>query len=128
MRIFFRILLALEVTSTVIAGTLAMIRPIDFLPTITSAAAGAAAPDLARMLGAAWIVVGLILAGVPFLEDVRTMRSVLIAIMIGDVLHIAALIPSGGVDATHIVPSVLFFSYRGAAVWRPQWLIRTEPS
>jgi len=124
MRVFLRILLALEVSSTMIAGALAMITPINFLPTITSSVPGDAAPELTRLLGAVWVVVALILASVPFLRDVRAMRSILIPIMIGDVLHMAALIPSGAADATHIVPSVVFFTYRGAAVWRPSWLIK----
>jgi hypothetical protein len=41
------------------------------------------------------------------------MRSILIAIMVGDVLHIAALIPSGDVHPRHFVLSSVFLAYRG---------------
>jgi len=126
MRILFRVLLAVEVSATMIGGALAMITPIAFLPNMTSAALGAAAPELSRLLGAAWIVIGLILASVPFLRDVRAMRSILVAIMVGDVLHLAALIASDAVTPAHLALPVVFFTYRAAAVWRPQWLIRTE--
>jgi hypothetical protein len=37
----------------------------------------------------------------------------LIAIMVGDVLHIAALIPSGDVHPGHFVLSSVFFAYGG---------------
>jgi hypothetical protein len=126
MRIFLRVLLALEVLATMIGGVLAMLTPTEFLPNITSAVPGAAAPELARLLGVVWIVVALILASVPFLRDVRAMRGILIAIMIGDVLHVAVLMASADVNPGHFVLSGVFFAYRGVAVWRPGWLIRTE--
>lgn len=126
MRIFLRVLLTLEVLATMIGGVLAMLTPTEFLPNITSAVPGAAAPELTRLLGVVWIVVALILASVPFLRDVRAMRSILIAIMIGDVLHVAVLMASSDVNPGHFVLSGAFFAYRGVAVWRPGWLIRTE--
>ena len=126
MRVFFRVLLALEVAATLIGGAFAMATPIEFLPNISSATPGAAAPELTRLLGVAWIVVGLILASVPFLRNVRAMRSILIAIMVGDVLHVAALMASDDVNPGHFVLSAVFFAYRGTAVWRPEWLIKTE--
>jgi hypothetical protein len=126
MRIFFRVLLVLEVSATMIGGVLAMVTPTEFLPNITSAAPGAAAPELSRLLGVAWIVIALILASVPFLRNVRAMRSILIAIMAGDVLHVAALMASDDDNPGHFVLSAVFFAYRGAAVWRPEWLIKTE--
>jgi len=125
-RTLFRVLLAAEVLATLFGGVSAMAMPLEFLPNLTSAAPGAAAPELARLLGGAWIVIALILASVPFLRDVRAMRSILIAIMVGDLLHVAALMPSEDVHPGHFVLSSVFFAYRGAAVWRPGWLIRTE--
>ena len=126
MRVFFRVLLALEVLATVIGGVLAMATPIEFLPNVSSAAPGAAAPELTRLLGVAWIVIALILASVPFLRDVRAMRSILIAIMIGDVLHVGVMMASADVHPGHYVLSGVFFAYRALAVWRPKWLIRTD--
>ena len=125
-RTLFRALLAVEVLATLFGGMSAMAMPLAFLPNLTRAPPGAAAPELMRLLGGAWIVIALILASVPFLRDVRAMRSILIAIMVGDVLHAAALIPAEGVHPGHFVLPSVFFAYRGAAVWRPAWLIRTE--
>ena len=126
MRVFFRVLLALEVAATLIGGVLAMATPIEFLPNISSAAPGAAAPELTRLLGVAWIVIALILASVPFLRDVRAMRGILIAIMVGDVLHVGALMAADDVHPGNFILSAVFFAYRAAAVWRPRWLIRTD--
>jgi hypothetical protein len=42
-RVFFRVLLALEVSATLIGGVSAMVRPSEFLPNIASGAPGAAA-------------------------------------------------------------------------------------
>jgi len=42
------------------------------------------------------------------------------------VLHIAALIASDALSPSQVVLPVVFFVYRGAAVWRPRWLIRAE--
>ena len=125
-RSFLRVLLALEVLATLYGGVSAMATPVEFLPNISSAVPGAAAPELTRLLGVAWIVIALILASVPFLREVRAMRSILVAIMVGDVLHVTALMASDDVHPGHFVLSAVFFAYRGAAVWRPRWLIRTE--
>ena len=126
MRIFFLVLLVVEVSTTMMGGVWAMVAPMDFVPNMTGLVAGAAAPELSRLLGAMWIVVALILACVPFLRDARAMRCVLVPLLAGDVLHIAALIASGALSPSQVVLPVVFFAYRGAAVWRPRWLIRTE--
>ena len=118
--------MALEVSATLVGGVLAMATPTEFVSNISSAALGAAAPELTRLIGVAWIVIALILASVPFLREVRAMRSILVAIMVGDALHVAALMASNDVHPGHFVLSAVFFAYRGAAVWRPRWLIRTE--
>jgi hypothetical protein len=125
-RIFFRVLLALEVLATLTGGVLAMAAPIEFVPNISSAVPGAAAPELTRLLGVTWIVIALILASVPFLRDVRAMRSILVAIIVGDVLHVGASMAADDVHPATFVLSGVFFAYRCAAVWRPRWLIRTE--
>lgn len=93
MRVFFRVLLSIEVLATLGGGLAAMAAPVEFLPNITSALPGAAAPELTRLLGGMWIVIALVLAGVPFIREVRTMRAILIAILVGDLLHVAALLP-----------------------------------
>lgn len=103
-----------------------MAMPLEFLPNLSSAVPGAAAPEVTRLLGVAWIVIALILASVPFLREVRAIRSILAAIMVGDVLHVAALLASDDVNPGHYILSAIFFTYRGAAVWQPRWLIRPE--
>lgn len=126
MRYLLRVLLAVEVLATLYGGVGAIAAPVEFLPNISSAAPGAAAPELTRLLGVAWIVIALILAGVPFLREVRAMRSILIAIMVGDILHTGVLMAAEDVHPGHYVLSGVFFAYRAVAVWRPKWLIRTE--
>ena len=40
--------------------------------------------------------------------------------------HVNVLMASADVNPGHFVLSVVFFAYRGVAVWRPGWVIRTE--
>ena len=122
MRIFFLVLLVVEVSTTMMGGVWAMVAPMDFVPNMTGLVPGAAAPELSRLLGAMWIVVALILACVPFLRDVRAMRCVLVPLLAGDVLHVAALIASDALSPSQVILPVVFFAYRGAAVWQPRWL------
>lgn len=57
MRIFFLVLLVVEVSTTMMGGVWAMVAPMDFVPNMTGLVPGAAAPELSRLLGAMWIVV-----------------------------------------------------------------------
>jgi len=41
-------------------------------------------------------------------------------------LHVNVLMASADVNPGHFVLSGVFFAYRGVAVWRPAWVIRTE--
>ena len=118
-------ILYLEGVTTMVAGLLTLLAPERMMSVLTTLEANAAAEDVARMLGVAWIVIGLVVCLLPRVRAAETLRVLLLPLLIGDVLHLAALWPWSPGSATHVIPSLIYLLNRGSIALRPEAFLGT---
>ena len=114
-------LLYFEGVTTVISGLVAFSSPVMMMSVLTAQEAGPAAEDVARMLGVGWVVIGLVVCMLPKLRDPRHLRLMILPVLVGDLLHMAATWPWDSVAALmHVVPTVIYTLNRGSIALRPE--------
>jgi len=123
MRTVLRLLLYFEGITTVFSGIGAMLYTEKFIPIVSAQTAAPSAADAVRQLGATWVVCGLLVLLATQVKDARSLRLMLIPLLVGDVLHALALWPWTTHALPHLIPTVLYFFSRGTIVWRTDWFV-----
>ena len=127
-RLIRLLLLYFEGVTTIIAGLVAATAPAAMMSTLTPLEAGPAAADVAQMLGAGWIVIGLVVCLLPQLREPRHLRLMILPVLVGDLLHLGAVWPwTSEAALTHVVPSVVYFLNRGSIALWPGGFLKPTP-
>lgn len=117
-------LLFIEGVSTAALGALAVFAPELVFAKITDAPLDAGGLAVARQLGAVWLTVGVVVCTLPYVQDRRALRLLLVPIIIGDVLHALALWPWNAFALTHVVPTAIYSLNRTSILLWPDSFMR----
>jgi hypothetical protein len=118
-----RVVLYVEALSTGGLGLVAVLAPALVLSKITDLPADPSALAVARQLGAAWVVIGVVECLLPFVRDARTLRMIVMPIFLGDILHAIAVWPWGAFALTHVIPTAIYAVNRASIVAWPESFI-----
>lgn len=117
-------LLFLEGISSAAIGAVAVFAPELVFDKITDVAADAGGLTVARQLGSVWVVAGLLACLLTRVDAPKTLRMLLVPLLIGDLLHAAAMWPWNAFSLTHLIPTGIYFLNRGSIALWPDSFVR----
>lgn len=123
-----RAVLYVEALSTGGLGLVAVLAPALVLSKITDLPADPSALAVARQLGAAWVVIGVVECLLPYVDNPRTLRMIVMPIFIGDILHGIAVWPWGAFALTHVIPTAVYAVNRASIVVWPESFLGRAPA
>lgn len=112
------LLLYIEGLTTLLVGAVAVFAPDLVLDKITELPADPAGLAVTRQLGTAWVVAGLLACMLTQLRDARSLRLVVLPLLVGDIFHLIAVWPWDAFAMTHVIPTVIYSLNRSSiALW-----------